>query len=904
MRPARKVLLDHLLALLLTAGAVLLRLALGPLLGHRLPFITLYGAVAAAVWLGGWSPALLSALAGYVAADLLIVETEAGSPLSLAGPGGFIGALVYMASAVLMIALGDATRRARNRAQDAAREALEQKQALEDQTAVHRRTAEALRAKESELEWVASHTPVLLTRCDRERRYVYVNRAAAEFLGRPVEAIVGRPASEILGRDALAAIEPHIERVLRGQTVEFEMTIPYASPAAPRIMHAVYTPDRDARGDVSGWVASIRDVTDRRRAQEAIRERERLFRTLVTATSQSIWHYRPGGEPIRQFSEASAAWWREFTGQSDEERTGREGLGWLDVVHEDDRPAAYRNWRNILAASEATAVEFRVRRRDGAWRWLDIHGVPVRDEAGAVLEVVGTIVDVTERREAEQALRESEERFRLMADAAPVLIWVSGTDRKCTWFNKPWLDFVGRPMEKELGDGWAENVHPDDFERCLTTYVTSFDARRDFSMEYRLRRHDGMYRWVLDNGVPRIAPDGGFLGYIGSCLDITTRREHEDALRDADRRKDEFLATLAHELRNPLAPVRNAVEILRLRGPDIPELQTARDMIDRQMRQMARLVDDLMDVSRITRGRLELRRERSALAPVLQAAVETNRSALDAAEQTLEMRIPEEPILLDGDPMRLAQVFANLLGNAAKFSPRGGRIAIAAERRGEQAVITVRDHGRGLAASELPHIFDLFVQGDAGGKRSQGGLGIGLTLVRRLVEMHGGRVEARSEGPGLGSEFTVSLPLAEAPASRAAAPAFPAAAPAPAASRGRVLVADDNRDAAASLSAMLGLLGYDIRTVFDGGEALRAAEEFRPQAALLDIGMPHTNGCDVARHIRKQPWGKEMVLLAVTGWGQDKDRRLTLEAGFDHHLVKPVDPRVIATLLERARQKG
>jgi PAS domain S-box-containing protein len=905
MHPGR-VLSDHLLAVVATAGAVLLRLALNPWLGHSLPFITLYGAVAAAVWFGGWAPALLSAVIGYVAADLLIVETDPGSLLSVHGPGGMAGALIYLASVCVVIGFGHATRKAHERLEAAARAALEQKQALERETAVHLRTAEALRAKESELEWVASHTPVLLTRCDKERRYVYVNQAAAEFLGRPAEEIIGRPVSEILGKEALAAIAPHIERVLHGDVVEYETTIPYASPApGERIMQIVYTPDRDARGEVAGWVATIRDVTERRRGQEAIRERERLFRTLVTATSQSVWHYSPGGAPIRQFSDRSAAWWREFTGQREEQRTGKEGLGWLDVVHPEDRDAALRNWRAIIAAKDPTAVEFRVRRQDGAWRRLDIRGVPVRDEAGNVQEVVGTIVDVTERHEAERALRESEERFRLMADAAPVLIWVSGTDRKCTWFNKPWLDFVGRPMEKEIGDGWAENVHPDDFERCLETYVAAFDARRDFSMEYRLRRHDGAYRWVLDNGVPRRGEGEQFLGYIGSCIDITARREHEEALQDADRRKDEFLATLAHELRNPLAPVRNAVEILRLRGSGDPEAQAAREVIDRQMRQMTRLIDDLMDVSRITRGRLELRRERTTLLDVLQVAVETIRAPLDAAEQALEMRVPPEPVYLDGDPTRLAQVFANLLGNAVKFSPRGGCVRVSAERGPSDVLVTVRDAGCGIPGKMLPHVFDLFVQGDGDGsmERRQEGLGIGLTLVKRLVEMHGGRVEARSEGPGRGSEFTIRLPLGGIPASGMVPVVHAMPGAVGAMGRGRVLVADDNRDAASSLSAMLGILGYDIRTAYDGAEALQAAEEFRPQAALLDIGMPHTNGYDVARHIRRQPWGREMVLLAVTGWGQAKDRERTLEAGFDHHLVKPVDPKLLATLLSTGRPK-
>ncbi|HZN02899.1 MAG TPA: ATP-binding protein, partial [Candidatus Polarisedimenticolia bacterium] len=396
---------------------------------------------------------------------------------------------------------------------------------------------------------------------------------------------------------------------------------------------------------------------------------------------------------------------------------------------------------------------------------------------------------------------------------------------------------------------------------------------------------------------------GRVVGASKVARDITARVKAEEALREADRRKDEFLATLAHELRNPLAPVRNAVEVLRLKGSPTPEVQWAREVIDRQMRQMSRIIDDLLDVSRITRDVLELRRERVDLATVLNAAIETSQGLIETSGHELDVHLPAHPVFLHADVTRLAQVFSNLLSNAAKFSERGSRITILAERRGDEVVVAVRDTGIGIPGEMQPRIFDIFMQVDRSLERSQGGLGIGLTLVKRLVEMHGGSVEVRSEGRGTGSEFIVRLPIALADAAAASGPALRPRTARSAPARGRVLVADDNRDAAASLSTMLDILGYETRTASDGAEALQAAKEFRPEVALLDIGMPKANGYDVARRIRQQDWGKDVVLMAITGWGQIEDRQRTFEAGFDHHLVKPVDPDLLASLLASLHAK-
>jgi PAS domain S-box-containing protein len=364
-------------------------------------------------------------------------------------------------------------------------------------------------------------------------------------------------------------------------------------------------------------------------------------------------------------------------------------------------------------------------------------------------------------------------------------------------------------------------------------------------------------------------------------------------LREDDRRKDEFLAMLAHELRNPLAPIRNAAQILRAKGAATPEVAWAADVIDRQVKQMSRLVDDLLDVSRITRGRIELRKERVELAAVLRSAVEATRPVIEKWQHELTMAIPPEPIRLEADPTRLAQVFSNVLTNAAKYTDHGGHIRVAVEPEGEEVVVRVRDDGIGIPKEALPRVFDLFTQLPGAMGRSEGGLGIGLTLVRRLVELHGGVVEARSEGPGKGSEFVIRLPLPPEVAARAAA-----SGDAPAVARPRrILVVDDNRDAADTLGMLLRMIGNDVEIAHDGLEALRLAAECRPDVVLLDLGLPKISGYDAARGIRQQQGGAGVLLVALTGWGQEEDRRRSREAGFDHHLTKPVEFEALQRLL-------
>jgi signal transduction histidine kinase len=417
---------------------------------------------------------------------------------------------------------------------------------------------------------------------------------------------------------------------------------------------------------------------------------------------------------------------------------------------------------------------------------------------------------------------------------------------------------------------------------------------------------EGKPKYFLNNLIG-VLEKGRLLRVWGTQLDITERKRLEDELRrraedlaSADRRKDQFLALLAHELRNPLAPIRNAVELMRQVETIDPAFQPAREMVERQVKHLARLVDDLLDVSRITQGSIRLRKEAVDLGTVVERAVEATRSLIDSRAHALEVELPTDPIHLEADPTRLEQILANLLNNAAKYTMPGGRIRVSAALEGGDAVVRVRDNGIGVPPDVLERVFEPFVQSEGSLARSEGGLGIGLTLVRSLVEMHGGSVEAHSPGLGQGSEFVLRLP-ARLPAGPAGLAGKTAALPEPDApfpSRGlRVLVVEDNLDAAESLSALLRLWGHEVRVVHDGLAAIDAAREHRPEVVLLDIGLPGLDGYQVARRLREDPAMDGALLVAMTGYGQPEDRRRSREAGIHHHFVKPVEPFVLRTLL-------
>ncbi len=557
--------------------------------------------------------------------------------------------------------------------------------------------------------------------------------------------------------------------------------------------------------------------------------------------------------------------------------------------------------RGILArlARGERIEHFETIRRSKAGDLIDISLTvsPIRDATGKIVGASKVARDISQRKRAAERLRESESRFRFLSETIPSIVWTAAPDGKITYVNRRWLEYCGITEEQNARDWPDIALHPADRERCVAEWQRHLVEESDYEIELRHRRYDGAYRWFVTRAVPFKDTNRNIVSWFGITTDIHEQKEMQEALKQADRRKDEFLATLAHELRNPLAPIRNALHIMRLKANDPATMEQARLIMERQLGQMVRLVDDLLDVGRITRGRLELRKERVDLAGIVKNAVDATFPLIEAAGHELTVALPPQPVYLDADPVRLAQVLSNLLNNAAKYMERGGRIWLSAARSDSELVVTVRDTGIGIPAEALPAVFDMFTQVEGSLEKSRGGLGIGLTLARQLVELHGGTIEARSDGSGKGSEFTVRMPVVPMLAGVVTSRDDEARQDIPI--RFRILVADDNIDAAESMGMMLRLMGNDVRTVRDGLQAVEEAAAFRPDVALLDIGMPGLNGYESARRIREQRWGKEIVLVALTGWGQEEDKRRAAEAGFDRHFTKPVSPAELAQLMAR-----
>jgi PAS domain S-box-containing protein len=562
------------------------------------------------------------------------------------------------------------------------------------------------------------------------------------------------------------------------------------------------------------------------------------------------------------------------------------------------------NDRQALASESGVLVVETLQHDDGVVHHSLVSKFPIPGADGRPALVGGMAIDITERKRAEDTLAGSEARFRQLAENINEVFWLADPQTTQILYVSPAYERVwGRPCQGlyERPQSFLDAVHPDDREKARVAALEKHSRGEATDVEYRIVRPDGSVRWVRDRGFPIRDAAGNVYRFAGLAEDVTDKKEAEEALREADRRKDEFLAMLAHELRNPLAPIASSVQVLNLLGPRDARLQYARDTIDRQVRHLARLVDDLLDVSRLSTGKVKLRKERVELAAVLARAVETSRPLIDARRHELTVTVPEGPVWVDADATRLAQVVSNLLNNAAKYTEEGGRIALAVGWEGGEAVLRVRDSGVGIPADMLARVFDLFTQVDRGLDRAQGGLGIGLTLVKSLAEMHGGRVSAHSDGPGRGSEFVVRLPLAGcAPAVAGLGRDGPhPAAPKP--PPRRVLVVDDNVDAAESMALLLRAVGHEVRTAYDGLVALREAEALRPEVVLLDIGLPRLDGYEVARRLRQQEGGQEALVIALTGYGQEEDRRRAAAAGFDVHLVKPPDPGAVQQLVARGR---
>lgn len=707
----------------------------------------------------------------------------------------------------------------------------------------------------------------------------------------------------------------------------------------------------------------------------------------------------------------------------------------LAFLHPEDRISTQQAVEKVTAGTPIDKLLNQFHCKDGSYRYLEWALHP-----GLTLDTIyGIGHDVTPQKQAEYAVQESEKRFRLMADCAPVLIWLSGTDKLCYWFNQPWLDFTGRTLEQENGNGWTLGVHPDDLDRCLDIYITSFDARQPFSMEYRLKRHDGEYRWILDRATPRYGTQGEFKGYIGSCTDITEQKQIESELRinrdrlelaikaselgtfycgmpldeiiwnhkckehfwlppdteinfdlfyailhpddrerireavaacvegrkaynieyrtvapdgrtrwiraigncfydessnplrfdgitiditgakkveeereklleveraarteaeRINRMKDEFLATLSHELRTPLNAIVGWAQLLQ-KGTLKPErVKEGLDVIERNVRVQNQLIEDLLDMNRIVSGKLRLNVQQVDLASVIEAAIETVKLAAEAKEIRLQTVLNPRAGTVSGDPNRLQQIVWNLLSNAIKFTSKRGRVQVVLERVNSHIEISVIDTGQGIKPEFLPYVFDRFRQADASITRSHGGLGLGLSIVRSLTELHGGTVSAKSQGEGKGATFIVSLPLiavhpeeTELKPEIAVADDTAIAYDQPTLSGVKVLVVDDEPDARNLIKCVLEECLAEVCTASSAVEALDLLQHYQPDVLVSDIGMPKEDGYQLIRQVRKLPpeQGGRIPAVALTAYARAQDRKQALLSGYQMHVAKPVE---------------
>lgn len=648
---------------------------------------------------------------------------------------------------------------------------------------------------------------------------------------------------------------------------------------------------RDGAGQIIKWAGGALDIEEIKRTQLALRASEERLQLALAVGRMGTWE--------RDLSTRKSTWDSRMY-----EICGFEPGAAVDVatfdahVHPDDLPGVKRAIDQTLRTGTEYRYEFRFLRPDGRTVWLHGRGGLRCDANGTPTHLIGMNFDITESKQAEQKLSESEERFRLLAENIDQVFWFAELEPERVIYVSPAIDQLWGLSPKAIYENrrlWMERIHPKDRSNVEQAVDNWFTGQADtYDVEYRVLPKEGEVRWIHDRGIVLVYKDGRPYKLSGIATDITERKRVEEERQETDRCKDEFIATLAHELRNPLAPIRNVISLLKLKGPLQPDVQRARDVISRQLDHLTRLIDDLLDVSRITSDKLELRKERVGLADVVNLAVELSHPLIDHHRHKLSLLLPGEPIYLNADKIRLAQVIMNLLSNAAKYTPDEGCITLSAERNGEEVVLRVRDNGVGIAPNQLPNIFDMFYQANRSYDQLHGGLGIGLTLVRRLVEMHGGQVEALSAGIDQGSEFVVCLPiLGEQPQPLKEIPSTETAR----AAVRRILVVDDYGENAETLAELLCFEGNEVQIAKDGLQAVEIAEKFRASVVLLDIGMPKLNGYEAAHKIREQPWGKDMILIAVTGWGQETDRNRSQQAGFDAHLLKPINYPELAKLI-------
>jgi PAS domain S-box-containing protein len=1013
--------LGYVMALAAIAAALAIRWPLYPLLDNRRPYLTLFAAVAFAVWFARWRPAVLAAIIGFLAANYYLADPQAGFVFDSFFLIEFAG---YALSAGFIIFFGEAMHRARDRLQ---REALERQHAEESERRqkellrvtlvsigdavittdaagcviamnavaeavtgwnqidaagrsldlvfriVNEQTREtvenpATRAMRDGITVGLSNHTVLIAKDGSERpiddsaapikddegrllgcvlvfRDITARRrlerenaeraAAAHFLASLVrssedaiisksldgtirswnsaaERLFGYTADEAIGQsitmlipsDRVAEEGRIMARIVAGERVSHYDTVRLLKNGETLDVSLTISPITDDAGNILGASKIVRDISEAKKAQRQLWESRELLRVTLGSIGDAVLTTDTDG--CLTYLNAVA---ESVTGWTQQDAVGRQLDSVFRIVNEQTRhpvenPAtrALREGVIVGLANHTVLIT-----KNGNERPIDDSAAPIKDAQGRVLGCVLIFRDITERRIVEQQV--INDAARLAAVLNHVIDGIITIDENgiVEAFNPAAERLFGYRAADVIGKNikllMPEPFH-DEHDGYLANYRKTGEAKIiGIGREVTGRRQDGS-TFPMELAVSEFSLSGQRY-FTGIVRDITERKRTEKQVYDllvelkgADRQKDEFLAVLAHELRGPLAPLSNMLEIMKRAEGDGELVRHAHETMERQLRQLVRLVDDLLDVSRISSNKLELRLEDVELAPILHQAVEICRPLANDANHELNLAMPPGPVYVRADSVRLAQVFGNLLSNACKYTEPGGQILVSVERQGSDAVVKVKDTGVGIPADMLPRVFEMFTQVDRTFAPSQVGLGIGLSLVKRLVEMHGGSVSVTSDGLGKGSEFTVRLPII---IEGVKTPKRPERTTAPLPMGLRVLVVDDNRDSAWSLAMLLKIGGNETAVAFDGMEAVEVAQQFAPDLVLLDIGLPKLNGYEAARQIRELPGGKNMMLVALTGWGQEDDRRKSKEVGFDHHLVKPVDHNSLMILLDNLR---
>ncbi|HEY1805116.1 MAG TPA: PAS domain S-box protein [Terracidiphilus sp.] len=855
-------------ALASLACATLLRLALDPLLGDHYPLATFYAAVTIVAWYWGVYPAIVTAVLGYPMGSALFLSPRHGSWAS------HVHTLELPAYIAICTALIACVYRI-----------IDRQRQLDEALEAQRSAEVAVAERDARFKRYLDAMPDIIYTWNADGSRDYFNPRWSEYTGTAV-ANDAEITERICIEDLPNLAEQRNRALSQGIPLRAEFRL-RDRKGEPRWFQTHCVPILDDSGSITGWVGRSIDIDGEKRAVEALELSEQRYRSVSEAFDFGMWSADKLGRltfvspQLLQFLGASIQeaqerlWSALLTPKSEQELTG---------------------WQGCFAKGEPWDRESQLVGADGTIRRVWSRGVPLRSPDGPVTSWVGLTLDVTERYAAERARDQARQQLEVVTDRMSVGVAQCNQNLEFVWVNPAYARQLGLTPNQLRGRRVENVVGPDTF-KSLVPYIQRVLAGESVQFERAETISGSPARWISAVYTPIWNGRATPVGWVAVMSDLTERRVLEEQLREANRQKDRFLAILAHELRNPLAPIRYATRLL---GPEVPVQMAAdaRRMIDRQLAHMARLLDDLLDVSRITRGVLEVRRDALDLRTILRQAVEAARPLASAVDHRLDLELPEEALPVLGDEIRLIQVIGNLINNAIKYTNPGGHIWVSATESSTQLMISVRDNGRGITHEMLPRVFDLFAQGEPGA-RAQTGLGIGLALVKQFVELHGGSVDAHSEGVGRGSEFRILLPKGVEVAAVTDSTTAQSNIAALGAGKVRVLIVDDNVDAANALAQLLRGVGYQPHIAYDGRSAIEMAEILKPGVALLDLGLPHMSGHEVAQHLRARPWGRAIRLIAVTGWGGKDDLHRSREAGFDEHLTKPVDPDVLISHIVR-----